>query len=138
MQPDASVMGGISAVMDVFAAAKTKGTRCGRPRLGRCRGDHGVSYHAAFAAGGKLVEFPMLDFPLGREMMADQGRIVDGNGWSDPTAPGLGLTLTRPRWRRVIPSMKPPSIPARCWTMVRPLIAIGPTNEKRASVVDGP
>ena len=52
-----------------------------------------ASYHAAFAAGGELVEFPMLDFPLGRDMIGDQGRIVDGE-LRRPTAPGLGLTLT--------------------------------------------
>ncbi len=92
VQPDASVMGGISAVMDVFEAAKAKNT----PVVVHAWGGAAAimaSYHAAFAAGGKLVEFPMLDFPLGREMMGDQGRIVDGN-LVRPTAPGLGLTLT--------------------------------------------
>ena len=92
VQPDASVMGGISAVMDVFEAANTKGT----PVVVHAWGGAAAimaSYHAAFAAGGKLVEFPMLDFPLGREMMGDQGRIVDGK-LIRPTAPGLGLTLT--------------------------------------------
>lgn len=52
-----------------------------------------ASCHAAFAAGGKLVEFPMLAFPLGEEMIGDQGRIVNGR-LARPTAPGLGLTLT--------------------------------------------
>jgi L-alanine-DL-glutamate epimerase-like enolase superfamily enzyme len=92
VQPDASVMGGISAVMDVFEAAKAKDT----PVVVHAWGGAAAimaSYHAAFAAGGKLVEFPMLDFPLGREMMGDQGRIVDGK-LMRPTAPGLGLTLT--------------------------------------------
>ncbi|WP_170764628.1 mandelate racemase/muconate lactonizing enzyme family protein [Ruegeria lacuscaerulensis] len=92
VQPDASVMGGISGVMNVFDAANAKGT----PVVVHAWGGAAAimaSYHAAFAAGGKLVEFPMLDFPLGREMMADQGRIVDGN-LVRPTAPGLGLTLT--------------------------------------------
>lgn len=92
VQPDASVMGGISAVMDVFEAAKAKDT----PVVVHAWGGAAAimaSYHAAFAAGGKLVEFPMLDFPLGREMMGDQGQIVNGN-LKRPTAPGLGLTLT--------------------------------------------
>lgn len=48
-----------------------------------------ASYHAAFAAGGDLVEFPMLDFPLGTEMLGDQARIVDGR-LLKPTAPGIG------------------------------------------------
>ena len=41
VQPDASVMGGISAVMDVFEAARTQRNRRRRTRLGRCCGDHG-------------------------------------------------------------------------------------------------
>ena len=35
----------------------------------------------------------MLDFPLGAEMMGDQGRIKDGD-LLRPTASGLGLILT--------------------------------------------
>ncbi len=92
VQPDASVMGGISAVMDVFEAAGAKDT----PVVVHAWGGAAAimaSYHAAFAADGKLVEYPMLDFPLGAEMMGDQGRIVDGR-LIRPTAPGLGLTLT--------------------------------------------
>lgn len=92
VQPDASVMGGISAVMDVFEAAKARET----PVVVHAWGGAAAimaSYHAAFAADGKLVEYPMLDFPLGAEMMGDQGRIVDGH-LIRPTAPGLGLTLT--------------------------------------------
>lgn len=92
VQPDASVMGGISAVMDVFEAATEKGT----PVVVHAWGGAAAimaSYHAAFAAGGKLVEFPMLDFPLGAEMMGDQGRIKDGD-LLRPTASGLGLILT--------------------------------------------
>ena len=52
-----------------------------------------ASYHAAFAAGGELVEYPMLAFPLGAEMIGDQGQIVNGR-LLRPTAPGLGVTLT--------------------------------------------
>lgn len=92
VQPDASVMGGISAVMEVFEAAKAKDT----PVVVHAWGGAAAimaSYHAAFAADGKLVEYPMLDFPLGAEMMGNQGRIVDGH-LIRPTAPGLGLTLT--------------------------------------------
>lgn len=92
VQPDASVMGGISAVMDVFAVAKRKKT----PVVVHAWGGAAAimaSYHAAFAAGGKLVEFPMLDFPLGRDMMGDQAQIIEGY-LLRPTAPGLGITLT--------------------------------------------
>jgi len=92
VQPDASVMGGISAVMDIFAAARETGTRVVVHAWGGAAAIM-ASYHAAFAAGGDLVEYPMLDFPLGVEMIGDQGRIE--NGWLlRPTAPGIGVTLT--------------------------------------------
>ena len=92
VQPDASVMGGISAVMDVFAAAKRKQTGVVVHAWGGAAAIM-ASYHAAFAAGGELVEYPMLAFPLSDEMLTDQARIVGGQ-LLRPTAPGLGLTLT--------------------------------------------
>ena len=92
VQPDASVMGGISAVMEVFTVARETGTRVVVHAWGGAAAIM-ASYHAAFAAGGDLVEFPMLDFPLGAEMMGDQARIVDGR-LLRPTAPGIGITLT--------------------------------------------
>ena len=79
-------------MMDVFEAAKAKDT----PVVVHAWGGAAAimaSYHAAFAADGKLVEYPMLDFPLGAEMMSDQSRIDDGR-LLRPNAPGLGLTLT--------------------------------------------
>lgn len=92
VQPDASVMGGISAVMDVFRAAKAKGADVVVHAWGGAAAIM-ASYHAAFAAGGTLVEYPMLAFPLGAEMIGDQARIENGR-LIRPTAPGLGLTLT--------------------------------------------
>jgi L-alanine-DL-glutamate epimerase-like enolase superfamily enzyme len=92
VQPDASVIGGISAVMEIFAAAKETGTRVVVHAWGGATAIM-ASYHAAFAAGGDLVEWPMLDFPLAAEMIADQGRIANGK-LLKPTAPGLGLTLS--------------------------------------------
>ena len=92
VQPDASVMGGISAVMDVFEAANAAGTEVVVHAWGGAAAIM-ASYHAAFAAGGKLVEYPMLAFPLGTEMIGDQGQIVDGR-LLRPIAPGLGLNLT--------------------------------------------
>lgn len=91
VQPDASVMGGISAVMEVFTAAKAHGTGVVVHAWGGAAAIM-ASYHAAFAAGGELVEYPMLDFPLGAEMIGDQGRI-EGGRLLRPSAPGLGLTL---------------------------------------------
>lgn len=92
VQPDASVIGGISAVMDVFKVARETGTRVVVHAWGGAAAIM-ASYHAAFAAGGDLVEYPMLDFPLGAEMMGDQARIVDGR-LLRPTAPGIGIELT--------------------------------------------
>ncbi|MCB1492077.1 MAG: mandelate racemase/muconate lactonizing enzyme family protein [Rhodobiaceae bacterium] len=93
VQPDASVIGGIGAVMEIFEAARPCGVRVVVHAWGGAAAIM-ASYHAAFAAGGDLVEFPMLDFPLGAEMIGDQARIVDGRLYR-PTAPGLGITLTR-------------------------------------------
>lgn len=92
VQPDASVIGGISAVMDIFEAAAKHDVGVVVHAWGGAAAIM-ASYHAAFAAGGDLVEYPMLDFPLAAEMMGDQGRIVGGK-LLKPSAPGLGLTLT--------------------------------------------
>jgi L-alanine-DL-glutamate epimerase-like enolase superfamily enzyme len=92
VQPDASVMGGIGAVMEIFKAAEETGTRVVVHAWGGAAAIM-ASYHAAFAGGGDLVEYPMLDFPLGAEMIGDQGRIVDGR-LLRPNAPGIGITLT--------------------------------------------
>ena len=92
VQPDASVIGGISAVMEIFKAARAKGTGVVVHAWGGAVAIM-ASYHAAFAADGELVEYPMLDFPLGREMMGTQGAIKAGR-LMKPTAPGIGITLT--------------------------------------------
>jgi L-alanine-DL-glutamate epimerase-like enolase superfamily enzyme len=92
VQPDASVMGGITAVMDVFCAAKRKDIEVVVHAWGGAAAIM-ASYHAAFAAGGNLVEFPMLDFPLGREMMGREATIIGGK-LMRPSAPGLGLELS--------------------------------------------
>lgn len=92
VQPDASVMGGISAVMEIFAASRETGTRVVVHAWGGAAAIM-ASYHAAFAADGDLVEYPMLDFPLGAEMIGDQGQIMNGR-LIRPTAPGIGVTLT--------------------------------------------
>ena len=92
VQPDASVIGGISAVMDIFEAARKKDVGVVVHAWGGAAAIM-ASYHAAFAAGGSLVEFPMLAFPLGTEMIGDQGMIEMGR-LIRPTAPGIGVTLT--------------------------------------------
>lgn len=92
VQPDASVMGGISAVMDVYEAGQANGTDVVVHAWGGAAAIM-ANYHAAFTANGRLVEYPMLSFPLSAAMMTDQGKIKDGQ-LMRPTAPGLGLSLT--------------------------------------------
>ena len=61
VQPDASVIGGIGAVMDVFRGARD----CGVDIVVHAWGGAVAimaSYHAAFAAGGSLVEYPCWPF----------------------------------------------------------------------------
>jgi len=92
VQPDASVIGGIEAVMDIFYAAKKKSIEVVVHAWG---GPVAImaSYHAAFAGQGKLVEYPMLPFPLGNEMLADSMKISNGE-LIRPDKPGLGVILT--------------------------------------------
>jgi len=92
VQPDASVIGGIGAVLEVFAAARPCGTGVVVHAWGGAAAIM-ASYHAAFAGGGELVEYPMLAFPLGAEMMGDRARIENGR-LLRPTAPGIGVRLT--------------------------------------------
>ena len=92
VQPDASVIGGIEAVMDIFNAAKKKNIEVVVHAWG---GPVAImaSYHAAFAGQGKLVEYPMLPFPLSNEMLADSMNISNGE-LIRPDKPGLGVILT--------------------------------------------
>ena len=92
VQPDASVIGGLLAVMEVFAVARQEQTDVVVHAWG---GQVAVmaSYHAAFAGGGRLVEYPMLAFPLGPEMLTEPLQIADGE-LRRPEAPGIGTRLT--------------------------------------------
>lgn len=92
VQPDASVIGGITAVLQIFEAASDTDTGVVVHAWGGAAAIMS-NYHAAFAAGGQLVEYPMLDYPLGREMKGDQSKIEKGR-LIKPTAPGIGITLT--------------------------------------------
>lgn len=92
VQPDASVIGGLSAVMQICDAAKAHGTDVVVHAWGGAVAVM-ANYHAAFASHGKLVEYPMLDFPLGQELIGNQREIVAGR-LVKPTAPGIGINLT--------------------------------------------
>jgi L-alanine-DL-glutamate epimerase-like enolase superfamily enzyme len=92
VQPDASVIGGISAVMEIFAAARPQGVRVVVHAWG---GPAAImaSYHAAFAGGGDLVEWPMLFHPLTDDMIAGRAIIRDGRLLL-PESPGIGVELS--------------------------------------------
>ena len=92
VQPDASVIGGISPVMEVFEASGNLDTDVVVHAWGGAAAIM-ASYHCAIAGGGKLVEHPMLDYPLADEMLAGQRQIRDGR-LGLPDAPGIGVTLT--------------------------------------------
>ena len=92
VQPDASVIGGIGAVMEVFGNVRQYGVDVVVHAWGGAVAIM-ASYHAALAGGGSLVEYPMLAFPLADEMIGDQARILGGR-LQRPQAPGLGVTLS--------------------------------------------
>ena len=92
VQPDASVIGGVGAVLSVFEAARKKDIDVVVHAWGGAVAIM-ANYHVAFAAGGKLVEFPMLTFPLGNDMVNGQYTIRDGKLFP-PDLPGIGVRLT--------------------------------------------
>jgi len=92
VQPDASVIGGFSALEEIFAASEKTKTAAvvhawGGPVAMM------ANYHAAFGLGGKLVEYPMLAFPLGDILLADSLRIENGHIIC-PTTSGIGIEIT--------------------------------------------
>ena len=92
VQPDASVIGGIGAVMAIFENSASTETGVVVHAWGGAAAIM-ASYHAAFAAGGDMVEYPMLDFPLAEEMIGANARIVGGR-LHRSDASGLGIALT--------------------------------------------
>ncbi len=92
VQPDASVIGGFSALEEIFSASRETKTAAvvhawGGPVAMM------ANYHAAFGLGGKLVEYPMLAFPLGDALLADSLRIENGHIIC-PSTPGIGIEIT--------------------------------------------
>ena len=91
-QPDATVIGGLRETLKVFEAC----ARHGAEAAVHCWGG-GVSmmanYHAAFAGGGRLAEWPMKRYALRDALMTDALDVDDGC-LNAPTGPGLGVHLT--------------------------------------------
>ena len=91
-QPDATVIGGIRAVLDVCATAD----RCGAEVYVHCWGGPVgmmANYHAAIAGGGSTVEWPLPRFPL-REALVEQPWVLRDGQITLPDTPGLGVRLT--------------------------------------------
>ena len=88
VQPDASVIGGMYAVKEVFEYAKTK------PVVHAWGGPVAImaNYHVAFGCNGNLVEFPMIPYKLEPIMFGDQKVIKDGK-LLRPENPGIGITM---------------------------------------------
>lgn len=92
VQPDATVIGGIRPVMDVFAAGQAQQVEtvvhCWGGPVGMM-----ANYHAAVAGKAQLVEWPMPAFPL-REAMIEEPWPIASGMLTLPTLPGLGVRLT--------------------------------------------
>jgi L-alanine-DL-glutamate epimerase-like enolase superfamily enzyme len=91
-QPDATVIGGIREVLNVFRTANENGAET----VVHCWGGPAsllANYHAAFAGGGRLAEWPMPQYPLREEMLVAPLDIEDGC-LNAPSAPGLGVELS--------------------------------------------
>jgi L-alanine-DL-glutamate epimerase-like enolase superfamily enzyme len=92
VQPDATVIGGIGQVLEVFAACRQHGSQA----VVHCWGGAVcmmANYHAAFAGGGQLAEWPLPEFAVRQTMMTEPLAIAGGNLIA-PATPGLGVKLT--------------------------------------------
>ena len=100
VQPDATVLGGVGPVMEVFAAAREIGTEvyvhCWGAGVGIL-----ANYHAAIAGQGEMVEWPLPDYAPRAAMFAPAPRI-DGGFLVLSDSPGLGARLT-PEIERAFP-----------------------------------
>ena len=88
VQPDASVIGGMYAVKEIFKYTKTK------PVVHAWGGPVAImaNYHVAFGCNGSLVEYPMIPYKLEPLMFNDQRNIKNGN-LLRPENPGIGITM---------------------------------------------
>lgn len=92
VQPDATVIGGVNQVLEVFDICRRKGSQV----VVHCWGSAVclmANYHAAFVGGGLVAEWPMPFFPLREELLEEPLQIRDGC-LQPPVSPGLGVRLT--------------------------------------------
>ena len=90
VQPDATVIGGVQSVVDVFPVANEVNcdvyVHCWGGAVGMM-----ANYHAALSGGGKIAEWPLPAFSI-RDRMADW-QIRNGQ-LHLPDSPGIGVYLT--------------------------------------------
>jgi L-alanine-DL-glutamate epimerase-like enolase superfamily enzyme len=98
VQPDATVIGGIGATLEVVSAARSCGSRAVVHAWGGAACLM-ANYHAAFAGGSDLAEFPMPEFALRDELLAEPLSIQNGKIMA-PRTPGIGVKLTAEIERR--------------------------------------
>ena len=91
VQPDASVIGGMHAVKEVFEHAKIKNII---PVVHAWGGPVAImaNYHVAFGCNGNLVEYPMIPYELEPIMFGDQ-RVIKNGYLLKPEIPGIGITM---------------------------------------------
>ena len=91
VQPDASVIGGMHAVKEVFEHAKTKNII---PVVHAWGGPVAImaNYHVAFGCNGNLVEFPMIPYNL-EPIMFENQRVIKNGYLLKSEIPGLGITM---------------------------------------------
>jgi len=91
-QPDATVIGGLSATLEVFAAGRKHDTEvyvhCWGGPVGMM-----ANFHVAQAGGGMLVEWPTLPYELRHTLVPGPWQIESGH-ITLTDEPGLGIELT--------------------------------------------
>jgi L-alanine-DL-glutamate epimerase-like enolase superfamily enzyme len=92
VQPDATVIGGIEQTLEVFDTCRQYGSIAVVHAWGGavCLM---ANYHAAFAGGGLLAEWPMPRFELREALLVEPLQIKEGR-LQIPVQPGLGVQLT--------------------------------------------
>lgn len=92
VQPDATTVGGIGECYEVIATAQSRGVDA-IPHVWGAAPCVAANFHAAFAAGARMSEFPMLANPLRDEMYIEPFEVKNGE-LQKPRLPGLGIQLT--------------------------------------------
>lgn len=92
VQPDATVIGGMCQVAEVFSCCRHHGSEAVVHCWGGAVGMM-ANYHIAFAEGGRMLEYPVPEYPLRRDLLASPLRIEDG-ALHAPQGNGLGVLLT--------------------------------------------